>query len=484
MKPASPMERMSGADAMMLYLDRPRAYNHTIKMSILDITTEEWSWPRFKQAMASRIVLIPRLRQRYLSVPLGLNHPVWIDDPDFNVDCHIKRIACPAPGGMHELCELTAELYAQRLDHTRALWQMWVIEGLEGGRICALLLIHHAITDGGGFINFLNTFWNTKPESLAYPVQTQWNPAPLPSNWRLLFDGLRDLPGVLRKNLPGAIRGIQAGRRLRREMQQSGHEPAPGMGSPGFAAPFACQLSSRRSYAAHPYPLEKIKRISKTLGATINDVFLACTAGALRRYLIDRNGSAPQQAMLATVPFSLIPPEQRTLDGNFSTVDYTVLHTQLEDPLERLNACRESAQIMKAHFEATREASLAALLNLLPPVVPKLLDRLNESKGGGLLPFWNLVVSNVAGPRKRLHVGSLELAEWYSIGQIAHGAALNITGWSYVDTFNVCILTDTEVVADPWLLIDAFSVCLDELDQVALARATPPSSESPVQVNP
>ena len=468
------MERMSGADAMMLYLDRPRAYNHTIKMSILDPATdsEGWSWLRFKKAFSSRVVLVPRLRQRYLAVPLGLNHPVWVDDPEFNIDCHLKRVGCPAPGSMVELCEVVGELYAQRLDHTKPLWQVWVIEGLEGGRVCVLLLIHHAITDGVGILQILNTFWKSKSGALVYPAEARWHPPPLPGKWRLLRDGLRDLPGVLRSNLPGAIRGIRAGRQLAREMERAGQQAPPGPGSSGYDAPYACQSSARRLFAARPYALERFKRISKALGTTLNDVFLACAAGALRHQLTAVNGTPPLQPMIATMPFALLPLSEGTRDGNFSTTDFTVLHSQIADPLERLMACRESALVMKAHFEATREANLGALLNLLPPAVPKLVDRLNEIKGGGMLPFWNVVVSNVPGPRERLKLGSLELAEWYSIGQIAHGAALNITGWSYGDGFNVCILTDPEVLADPWPVMDAFGRCLDELDSIGMAGQT------------
>lgn len=475
------MERMGGADALMLYLDRPRAYNHTIKMSILDPSAdpEGWSWPRFKRAFASRLVLVPRLRQRYLSVPFGLNHPVWIDDPDFNVDRHLKRVACPAPGSMVELSEVVGELYAQLLDHTRPLWQVWVIEGLQGGRVCVLLLIHHAISDGVGILKILDDFWNSQPDDMVYSGDTGWNPPPLPSKWRLLLEGLRDLPGVFREHLPGAIRGLAAGRRLRKEMARAGKPPSLAPGSSGFIAPYATALSARRSFAARSHSLEQFKAIGKALGATVNDVFLACVAGAIRQQLSAKDGVAPVQPMIATVPFSLVPQSERKRAGNYSTVDYTVLHTEIADPLERLKECRQSALAMKEHFEATREADIGALMSLLPPAVPKAADRLNEMRGGGVMPFWNIVISNVPGPRQTLRLGALRLAEWYSTGQIATGCALNMTGWSYVDTFNVCILTDPEVVADPWRLMDGFSACLEELAEIVRQMPSDQSVSTP-----
>jgi diacylglycerol O-acyltransferase len=175
--------------------------------------------------------------------------------------------------------------------------------------------------------------------------------------------------------------------------------------------------------------------------------------------------------MIATVPFALVPLAERTRDGNFSTTDHTLLGTEVADPLARLKACKVSADTMKAHFEATREANVAAILNLLPPLVPKLVDRINELKGGGLLPFWNVVVSNVPGPRTPLRLGQLKLVEWYSIGQIAHGASLNVTAWSYVDQFNLSVLADPKVLDDAWQFVDRFESCLVELEAAAISAA-------------
>ncbi len=461
---------MSGADALMLYLDRPRAYNHTIKLMILDPSKdpEGWSWPRFKRDFASRIGLVPRLRQRYLAVPAGLNHPVWIDDPDFNLDYHLRRVACPAPGSMVELCELIGELYAHPLDHAHPLWQIWVIEGLPGGRVANLLLIHHALTDGIGILRMLNSFWGSKPEASLYPVELPFEPAPLPTKWRLLGNGLRDLPALLAENVPSALRGMRAGRRARRQWVAEGLPLPPKPGDPEFDRPYARSVSPRRSFAARSFSLDRVKAVSKAFKVTLNDVFLSCAAGAVRAHMIATTGAPPERGQIATVPFALVPLSERRRDGNFSTVDHTVLHPHIADPVERLMECRKSAQTMKRHFEATREANVAALFNLLPRSVPKLADRLNERKGGGVLPFWNIVLSNVPGPRERMRLGQLELEQWYSTGQIAHGASLNITVWSYVDQFNVCILTDKTLIADPWPLIEAIEASLLELERVGI----------------
>ena len=460
------MERMGGADALMLYLDRAEAYNHTIKLQIIDPAADPdgWSWSRFKAAWASRVGLVPRLRQRYLRVPLGLNHPVWVEDPAFDLDYHLRRVGCPSPGTMVELCELICELYAHPLDHSRPLWQVWVIEGLEGGRVAVLLLIHHALTDGIGILRMLNNFWQTRPEALEHPEPAEWHPAPLPSRWRLFLEGLRDLPGVVAANLPGAIRGSRAGRRIVADWRREGRTLPPTPGDPHYPAPYATRLSPRRTFAARSFPLARIRAVGKSLGVTINDVFLATLSGAIRALLREQTGTAPTAPMVATVPFALVPLEQRTRDGNYSTTCHTLLHTEIADPIARLQACKRSADTMKAYFEATREANLTAVLNLLPPLVPKLVDRINELKSGGLLPFWNVVASNVPGPRAPLQLGQLKLTQWFSIGQLAHGASLNVTVWSYVDQFNLSVLSDPKVLDDAWHLVDQFEASLVELE--------------------
>ena len=463
------MERMGGSDALMLYLDRAEAYNHTIKLQIIDPAADPagWSWTRFKAAWASRVGLVPRLRQRYLRVPFGLNHPIWVDDPAFDLDYHLRRVGCPAPGTKIELCELICELYAHPLDHSRPLWQAWVIEGLEGGRVGVLLLIHHALTDGLGILRMLNNFWQTRPEAIEHPEPSEWCPAALPSKWRLLFAGLRDLPGVVSANLPGAIRGSRAGRRIVAEWRRAGRTRPPSPGDRQYPAPFATRLSPRRSFAVRSFQLERIRTLARALCVTINDVFLASLAGAIRELRREQTGVAPDAPMIATVPFALVPLAERTRDGNFSTTCHTLLHTELADPRERLQACKRSADTMKAYFEATREANVTAVLNLLPPLVPKLVDRINEMKSGGLLPFWNVVASNVPGPRSPLQLGQLKLAEWFSIGQIAHGATLNVTVWSYVDQFNLSVLSDPQVLDDAWRLVDQFEASLAELEAAA-----------------
>ncbi len=275
------------------------------------------------------------------------------------------------------------------------------------------------------------------------------------------------MPRLVAANLPGAIRGIRAGRKIVASWRKEGRTLPPSAGDAQYPAPYARRLSPRRSLAIRSFGLPRVRAVAKALDATINDVFLTAASGAVRRLALEQDGVAPAGPMVATVPFALVPLAERTRDGNFSTVCHTLLFADVADPLERLAACQRAANTMKQYFEATREANVAALFNLLPPMVPKAIDRINEMKEGGLLPFWNIVASNVPGPRTPLQLGKMKLAQWFSIGQIAHGAALNVTVWSYVDQFNISVLSDAATLDDPHELTDAMIDAFVEIRSAA-----------------
>ena len=163
------MRRLNGVDALMLYLDEGSAYNHTLKISVLDPSTDPdgWSWPKARQMFEERAHLLPVFRLRYLPTPLGLHHPIWVEDPEFDLDAHVRRVVCPAPGGMEEFCELVEQIYAHPLDRDRPLWQVWVVEGLQGGHVALVTLMHHAYSDGVGVLDMLAAFFNDTPDEIG-----------------------------------------------------------------------------------------------------------------------------------------------------------------------------------------------------------------------------------------------------------------------------------------------------------------------------
>lgn len=301
------MRRLNGVDALMLYLDGGSAYNHTLKISVLDPSTDPdgWSWPKARQMFEERAHLLPVFRLRYLPTPLGLHHPIWVEDPEFDLDAHVRRVVCPAPGGMAEFCALVEQIYAHPLDRDRPLWQTWVVEGLDGGRVALVTLLHHAYSDGVGVLDMLAAFYNDTPDE-APVVAPPWEPPPLPSTRQRLGWALRDLPSRLGKIAP-TVRAVRDRVRIEREFAKDGDRRVP----PTFdrsapPGPFQRGLSRSRRFSCESFPLAEVREVSKTLGVTINDVFLACVAGAVRRYL-ERCGSPPTDAMVATMPLAVTP---------------------------------------------------------------------------------------------------------------------------------------------------------------------------------
>ena len=473
------MRRMGGADAFMLAMETPKAYMHTFKVAILDPSTdpEGWSYDKLRQDFEKRIHLVPYLRWKYAPAPLALNHPLWVEDPDFNLDFHIRRIACPTPGDHKTLCEFMSSAYAYQLDRSRPLWKCWVVEGLKNGKVAVVTMLHHAYVDGVGAAWGLEQLFVDSP---GYPPEDvpPWVARPIPSWFRQLWLALLDLPAVLLKNLPKVISGLKQKKTLEKQYQRSGKSPHP---SPGMMqqTPINEVLSYGRTFVCESMPIENFKKISKGLGVTINDVFLCCAAGAIRRLFLDGNYNPDQGPLIAGTPFAGERPEGMEGLGNFVTLDYCWLHTDIEDPMQRLQASRESANEMKEHLRQMVEmnADFGAVMKILPPWAVKAFGWwLREKKKGSLSLFGNVALSNVPGPRRPLYLDKYKLDNWFSTGQIVDGTCLNMTMWSYCQNVNLCILADKKVLPDGWNLFNYFVEELEKL--VSLIPQTEPQEKA------
>src|SRR6201982_4178350 len=471
------MRRLNSSAALMLRLDRGNAYNHTLKIAVLDPSTDPqgWSRPRMQQIMRERIHLLPVFRQRCLSTPFGIHQPIWVDDPEFDLDAHVRYVACPAPGGMKEFCALVEQVYANPLDRGRPLWQLWVVEGLEGDRVALVTLFHHAYTDGIGAIGMMENVFSDVPE--ATPARAAGGePRPLPPPSRRLGWAFRDLPALLRQS-PITARGLRERVRIEREIACARPGLAPSSMDRSAAGPFQCGLSRNRRFACESFSLPELREISAAFGVTINDVFLSCVAGSVRRLLRDA-GSVPDGPMVGSKRLSPKPLAERPSPGNYTSMDYVWLHTEIADPVERLRESGASAKATKEHFAATKDADLSKIIEIVPGPLVSALVWANEKTDGRYSPFKNIGVSNVPGPRRSLYLGQWKLDRWFSTGQVAHGAVLNFTVWSYGDQFNLGVLADAQAVADVWPLVEGFRASLDELLEAAGAGPSP--NQSPV----
>ena len=467
------MRRLNGIDALMLYLDGGSAYNHTLKISLLDPSTDPdgWSWPKARQMFEDRTHLLPAFRLRYLPTPLGLHHPIWVEDPDFDLDAHVRRVVCPAPGGMKEFCELVEQIYAHPLDRDRPLWQVWVVEGLEGGHVALVTLLHHAYTDGAGVQEMLGAFYNDAPDDAAV-VPEPWAPQPLPTGRQRLGWALRDLPARLRKVAPTA-RALRDRVRIEREFAKGGDRRVPtAFDRSTPPGPFQRGLSRSRRFSCETFPLADVREVSKTLGVTINDVFLSCVAGSVRRHL------AADAAHLPTTRWwrrcRSLSFHRPSAPGRATTRRSTMCGCTPSSPT-RLSGFalptppprRRSSTSPRPRTPTSAQSSSSC-----PSVSSQALHVATLATKGRFDTFKNIVVSNVPGPRERRYLGRWRVDSWFSTGQISHGATLNMTVWSYCDQFNLCVLADAVVVPDTWELVHGFRASLDELLAVARAQAT------------
>jgi diacylglycerol O-acyltransferase len=471
---------MGGADAFMLSNETPRAYMHTFKVAILDPSTdpEGWSFEKCYEEFAARIHLIPYFRWRYAPSPLGINHPIWVDDPDFNLHYHLRRVSCPAPGDHKALCEFMSSVYAYQLDRSRPLWLAWVVEGLADGKVAIVTLVHHAYVDGVGAAWALQQLFRTEP-GWTPDDAPPWQPRPWPSWGKRLYWGLRDLPRVLVKHLPKVVSGIQQKIVLDKSYEKRGKPPPP-KATMMQQTPLNQTLSHGRTFVCDSMPLDQFKAVAKGFGITINDVFMSCVGGAVRRLLREKNYDPNLHPLIAGTPFAGIRPGGWQGLGNFATVDYCWIHSDIEDPVQRLQASHESALQMKEHLKASvaAGADLNAIFQVCPPYLISAIRWYINKQKGALGLFGNLAISNVPGPREPLYLNRYKLDNWFSTGQVFDGSCLNMTMWSYCEHANLCILADDKIIPDGWLLFGYFVAELDVLVNL-IPDKTPGNLPSP-----
>lgn len=461
------MERMTGLDASFLYNETPTLHMHTLKYTILDVSTVPggYDFDRFQHELERRLHLLPPFRRRVVPVPGQLSHPVWIEDPQFDLSHHVRRIHVPAPGGREEMDAVIADIASWPLDRTRPLWEIWMLEGLEGGRVGFLAKIHHCVADGVAAAAMLANVMAASSEDVdPPPPAAPWEPESVPSRLRLIVGALRDLlrnllglPALLRRTVGGIKRVTQ--RRKRAEVTT----PRPILDT--ARTPFNGALTSHRSFASATLPLADVKAAKAAFGVTINDIVLAMVSGSLRAWLLKRD-ALPERALVAGVPVSTDDPDAvQRLGGNRVSNMFTTLATDVDDPVRRLHAIHDVTSEAKEVHNLLGVDMLADWSEYTPPRPYSWFMR--QYSRFGLAerhrPPINLVVSNVPGPREPLYVAGGKMEGIYSVGPILEGIGLNITVWSYCDQLNIGVIACREHIPDPHEITDGMAAALDEL---------------------
>jgi WS/DGAT/MGAT family acyltransferase len=466
------LERLTGQDASFLYNETPSQHMHTLKISILDPSTAVggYSFERFKHELEQRLHLLAPMRRRVVFPPLQLHHPWWIEDPEFKLDDHVHVRSAPSPGGREQLDQVISEVASRPLDRRRPLWEIWAVEGLEGGRVAFIAKIHHSVADGMMAAYLLANVFETDPANVEPPPPSEpWRPDRVPSRLTLLKLALIDIWRLI-VGLPGLIgRTVRGQMAVLRRKRTGAVGPPPPFSGPKLS--FNRALTPNRLFVSASLSLDQVRTVKSAFGVTVNDVVLAVCAGALRSYL-DERGELPDKAMVAGVPISTRPKDAPAKANSASTL-FTTLPVQLDDPVERLRIIHEVTTGSKEQFQLMGPEMLEEWSEFTPPLPysagmrlfsrTRLADRFRS-------PI-NVIISNVPGPQQTLYIAGSRLDAILSMGPILEGIGLNITVWSYLDQLNFGIVAVPEHLPDLRRLAELLGDALEELQKAAAAHS-------------
>jgi len=488
------LKQLSGLDASFLYMETPSTFGHVNSLSIYE-RPDDPEFSPFEAARAqveSRLELLEPFRRRLVEVPFGLDHPYWITDPDFDLDFHVRHIAIPPPGDDVQLGEQVARIIGRPMDRSRPLWEVYVMEGLQSGEWALLAKFHHATMDGAAGAQFSSILLDRDRETRPAPGSGDWPRDRVPTDMemfnrtlvqlalkpgkavrlqvKLLRDmadvtraqGLNTLADTIQRSRPGSV-----GSKVRRFLTgpEDNNEidippPLPTRAAP--STPFNQSITPHRRFAFRSVPLSDIKTLKNAMGVTLNDVVMAICAGALRRYLEDHD-ALPERPLVASIPVSIRTGDEEDPWTNRVSNIFANLPTDRAEPLERVKGVHDAMDAAKQQFDLLPADLLADVSDLIPTGLATravrmatrlhLGDRVN-------MPF-NLVISNVPGPREELYMGGSQLQHYFPVSIVVEGQGLNITVQSYVDSLDFGLVACRELVPDLWTLAD---YCVDEVD--------------------
>ena len=439
------MNRLSGLDASFLYLESSTQLLHVCGVVMIspDTMPEPYSFESLKAAIDRRVRTTPEFVRTLHSVPLHLDHPVWVVDESFDIDRHVHRLGVPSPGGRDELAEVVGHLAGIPLDRSRPLWEMWVIEGLADGRIAVFTKMHHATVDGVSGASLLSNLCSLEPEAPPVPEEDLRHER-VPSDLELAARGALNVAArpveLARLVLPlGGIVTSWIGRATRGKAM-----PAP------FRAPrtsFNGTVTGHRSAAFADLDLDDVKRVKNATGATVNDVVMGVVGGALRRYLEERE-ELPSSSLVAMVPVSVHGRSRHDRGSNKVSGMFARLYTDVADPVERIAAIAETNRDVKEHHGAIDADTLQDWAEFAAPrtfgLAVRVYSRLRLAERHPVVH--NLVLSNVPGPPVPVYFMGARIEALYPLGPVFHGAGLNVTVMSNHGRMNVGLLACRELV--------------------------------------
>ncbi|HEU0132652.1 MAG TPA: wax ester/triacylglycerol synthase family O-acyltransferase [Mycobacteriales bacterium] len=450
-------DRLSPLDVSFLYLEGETTPMHVGGVCVLDPPPEGFDYDRLVRIISDRIALVPRYRQKIRWVPGHVGNPVWVDDPDFDVTYHVRRSALPKPGTEEQLKELTARVQSRRLDRSRPLWEIYLVEGLADGRIAIITKTHHAMVDGISAVDIGAVILDLTREPRETPP-AEWDPEPEPSGLSLLADAVGNAvrkPGEL---VNAARNGVADARRVASRAAGLAAGLASAVRSTARSAPDSplnAEIGAQRRFAMARTELDDYKRVRKEHGGTVNDVVLATVTGALRTWLLTRGESVNDRTVRAMVPVSVRTDDEQGALGNRVSAYFVDLPVGEPSPVLRLH---QVSYAMSGHKESGQSIGAEALVGFAGFVAPT-LHALGARVAAGLSRrLFNVVVTNVPGPQIPLYAAGAEMREVFPVVPLAKGQAVSIGLTSYNGGVYYGLNADRDAMPD----VDVLAQCIEE----------------------
>ena len=457
-------DRLSALDTSFLHLEDDAAHMHVASVMLF-----EGDPPDQDDLLATierRLHLVPRYRQKLAFVPLGQGRPCWVDDPHLNLSYHVRRTALPAPGSEEQLRALAGRVLAQQLDRDKPLWEIWLVEGVEGGRFALVCKTHHALVDGISGVDIVTVLFDLAPEGRATDEPAQrWLPAPAPSGTQLLAQAMLE-----RTTVPGEIaRSVRAVLRAPRQIAGGVRDSLVGVGAMAWAgmnpapvSPYNCRIGPHRRFTWVRTDLNDVKAIKDGLGGTVNDVVLATVSGALGRHLHRRGETLSGRELKAMVPVSVRADEERGALGNRVAAVMAPLPVWCNDPQQRLGIVSRAMGGLKESGQAVGAQVITQLGGFAPPTIMTQASRLMARQR-----MFNLVITNVPGPQFPLYLMGHELRDLFPMVPLARNQALGLAIMSYNGRMNFGLVGDYDAMHDIDDLAEDLRDSLGELADAA-----------------
>ena len=469
-------DRLTAVDASFLAQEREDAHMHVGAVLIFEGPPPDYE--DFITQIRSRLHLVPRYRQKLAFPPLETGRPLWIDDPNFNLQYHVRHTALPSPGSDEQLRALAARVHSQRLDRSKPLWETWLVQGLEGNRFALISKTHHALVDGVSGVDLATVLFDVEPVPKPAPHEGEpWVPQTEPSAIQLAARGIKGLaktPFELGgKALAAASHPTHSLEVAREAIEGVGEVAWAGL-NPAPETPLNVGIGPHRRFAFVRNELSDFKLIKDALGGTVNDVVLTVVAGALRTWLRSRGVRTEGLELRALVPVSIRTEDQHHQLGNRIAAMRGPLPVYVEDPVARLAVVRHAMDGLKDSKQAVGAEVLAGVQSLAPPTVLAQASRINFSTR-----LFNLIVTNVPGPQFPLYVLGRELQDVFPIAFLPRNHALAVAIMSYNGGMDFGLLGDYDAVPDLDDIAQQLKDSIAELVTAATSDRKPAAKAKP-----